>query len=466
MNVVLDAPPAPSAPLRLATLLSLAWPIVLSRATQSAVGFCDALMTAPLGENALAAAATGALNTFAVMILPIGTVFIVQSFAAQLGGKNDFAAARRYAWYGLILAALSMLLALAAMPLLPRAMGLFQFTPGVRSLLSEYMQIRLLSVGAVVGTEALGNWYGGLGNTRLQMIASVVVMVLNILLNWVFIYGHLGAPAMGVAGAALASTISTWIGFFVVAVSMWRGWGGAGRHHGPLGLRRRELWRMLRFGLPNGLNWFLEFSAFVIFMDVVVADLGTVPIAAINVAMSINSVSFMPAFGMASAGAILVGQTVGRGQRDHVWPIVWLTMKVTVAWMVAVGLIYFAIPRVLVGWFAPPTERGPELLAVGATMLVIASAWQLFDGVNMVLSEALRAAGDTVWCLWARIGVAWLVFVPASIVAVRVLGGGVVSAMMCLVGWIALLAVAYAWRFRSGAWRRIDLVGESAPILD
>ena len=465
MNVVADAPPAPSPPLRLATLLSLAWPIVLSRATQSVIGFSDTLMVSHLGKSALAAAATGAMNTFAVMILPIGTVFIVQSFAAQLGGKNDLTAARRYAWYGLILALGAALVAIAVIPFMPRIMSVFAFEPDVRELMSRYMQIRLLSVGAVVGTEALGNWYGGLGNTRFQMIASVLAMVLNVAFCWVFIYGHLGAPVMGVEGSAVAATIASWAGFFLLALAMWRGWGGVGRHHGKLGLDRREFWRMLRFGLPNGINWFLEFGAFNVFMNVVMAHLGTLPIAALNVAMSINSVSFMPAFGMASAGAILVGQAVGRNQKDEVWPIVRLTTKVAMAWMVGVSLLYFTVPRTLVGLFAEPTADGAALLAMGATMLAIAAAWQIFDSINMVLSEALRAAGDTVWCLWARIGLAWFAFIPASIVAIFVLHGGVISAMCCLVGWILLLAIAYAWRFRSGAWKRIDLIGETPPPL-
>src|SRR5690606_41956536 len=89
-----------------AALLALAWPVILSRSAQSVISFSDALMTSPLGEDALAAATTGALNTFALMILPMGIVFIVQSFSAQLFGKDDLLGARRYGWYGLILAAL------------------------------------------------------------------------------------------------------------------------------------------------------------------------------------------------------------------------------------------------------------------------------------------------------------------------------------------------------------------------
>ena len=85
-------------------LAALAWPIVLARSAQSVIGFCDAAMVAPLGEEALAAATTGALNAFGLMSLPMGTVFIVQSYAAQLAGAGDLAGARRYAWYGLVVA--------------------------------------------------------------------------------------------------------------------------------------------------------------------------------------------------------------------------------------------------------------------------------------------------------------------------------------------------------------------------
>src|SRR5690606_15026256 len=101
-------------------LVDLAWPIVLSRATQSVIGFCDALMLAPLGETALAAGSTGALNTFAWIILPMGTVFILQSFAAQLRGRGDLESLPRFGWYGLVLAVASGVLALTMIPALPR----------------------------------------------------------------------------------------------------------------------------------------------------------------------------------------------------------------------------------------------------------------------------------------------------------------------------------------------------------
>ncbi len=458
--------PADRAPTnaRVRTLLALAWPVVLARSSQSVVGVCDAAMSAPLGGAALAAVTTGALNTFSFMILPMGTVFIVQSYAAQLYGRGDLVAVRRYAWYGLVLAALATGLSLLCLPAIRPVIGWFSYEPRVHDLMTEYIAIRLWSVGAVVGTEALGNWFAGQGNTRVQMRASVLTMVANVVLNWVLIYGHLGAPALGVAGAALASALATWIGFGLVVYVFWRE-----RRRtsitGPLALKRAEFVRMLRFGLPNGLNWFLEFAAFVLFINAIVAPLGTTVVAAFNVVLQINSLSFMPAFGLATAGAILVGQAIGRGAKDEVGGIVRRTAGVLLVWQVSVGLIYLTLPGPLMRAFAPP-EGIAGWIQVGALMLAISGVWQVFDALGLTLGEALRAAGDTAWCMWARLLIAWCVFTPVAYLFVTVLGGGPAAVMWCVVFYLACLAAALAWRFRSGAWKRIELTGQVEPVVE
>jgi MATE family multidrug resistance protein len=331
------ASPVPTTP-SLRSLFTLAWPIVLSRATQSIIGFCDALMVAPLGEDALAAVTTGALNTFAFIILPMGTTFILQSFAAQLRGRGDTSGLPRYAWYGLSLAAVFAGVALLAVPFVRPALAWFDYAPGVHDMMSTYVVIRLFSVGAAVGTEALANWYGGLGNTRIGMIAAVVAMLFNILGNYLLIEPRCGLPGYGAAGAAWASAGASFIGFCVLAFAFRRGIGYE-RARGKLELRLREFARVLRFGLPNGVNWFFEFAAFILFINVVVAHLGTTALAAFNVVMQINSISFMPAFGLASAGAILVGEAIGRRAHDQVWPIVKLTGAVAMSWMASIGLM-------------------------------------------------------------------------------------------------------------------------------
>jgi MATE family multidrug resistance protein len=465
MSVSMSEPKAQGAA-SLRALLSLAWPVVLARATQSVIGFCDALMVAPLGEEPLAAATTGALNTFAFIILPMGTVFIVQSFVAQLRGRGDLGAIPRYAFYGLGLAVVAGLLVLPFVPFLDDVLLRLGYTPRVTELMSGYIAIRLLSVPGAVGMEALGNWYGGLGNTRAAMIAGVVAMIANIFGNWLLIMPRLGMPGLGVAGAAWASTLSTYVGFLVLLVMFLREReGGKSPAAAFRELHLAEFGRVLRFGFPNGVNWFLEFSAFAVFINLVVGHLGTTVLAAFNVVIQINSISFMPAFGLASAGAIMVGEAIGRRAHDEVWPLVRLTAGVAAAWMGSIALVYVFFASLLMNLFRPEGIAGSELVAVGTTMLALSAIWQLFDAVGLTFSEALRAAGDTAWCMGARIVLAWVIWSPAAFVAVRYMNGGVLTIIASMVLYIALLGATLALRFWSGRWRDIDLVGAEPALV-
>jgi MATE family multidrug resistance protein len=440
----------------ISALLRLAWPIIVSRSTQVVVGLADAVMVAHLGEDALAAATTGSMNTTLVFMLPLGSVFIVSSFASQYFGSGDIAGARRYAFYGLAISALAQVLCLALIPLLPAGLALFAYSPEVREGVEVYLRIRLLSGAFAVGMEALANYYAGLGNTRLPMVASVVAMVLNVLGNWLLIDGHLGLPAMGVAGAAWASAASTAIAFLgLLAFFLVEG-----RAVGVMvpRLHGHEFLRTLRFGLPSGFNWFFEFLAYNFFVNVVVAGLGTTALAGLMAVMQLNLVAFMPAFAMASAGAIVVGQAIGASARDEVPHAVRLTFGLAGGWQVVVGILFLVVPE----WaFAPFVSGEPSgaLMATGVRMLRVSVAWQLFDAAATTLAEALRAAGDTAYTLWARLALAWLIFVPGAWISVRHFGAGELVAMLWLVIYIGGLALALYLRFRGGAWRRFNLVG-------
>jgi MATE family multidrug resistance protein len=166
----------------------------------------------------------------------------------------------------------------------------------------------------------------------------------------------------------------------------------------------------------------------------------------------------MPAFGLASGGAILVGQAIGARRGDQVGALVRLTFVVAAIWQSLVALTYLAAPDLVLSAFAQDPGSAEALLAAGRRMLVLSATWQLFDAAANVLAEALRAAGDTRFTMWARVLVSWVVWAPGSWISVRVLGGGDAAAVAWLVLYLAVLALVLFLRFRSGAWRRIALV--------
>lgn len=436
-------------------LLALAWPVVISRSAQVVVGFTDAAMVARLGANELAATTAGATNVFNILILPMGVAFIVSTYSSQRVGAGDATGARRYGFYGLVLAVAAGILCVGAIPATAALVSRLDYTPEVQALMTAYLWYRLPSGGFAIGLEALGNYYNGLGNTRLPMAAQLIAMVANVALNAVLIFGMLGFPAMGVAGAALASSIATFVGFAFLLGCFLLGVGQTTRAVPRLSLG--ELGQMLKIGLPSGLNWFVEFTAYSFFVNVVVAGLGTSALAAVMAVMQLNSISFMPAFALASAGAIFVGQAIGAKRFDDVGRTVRLTFLSAAVWQGAVGLMYLLAPALLFSVFV---KEGPEqaaFLAVGVRILMLSAAWQLFDAAGMVVAEALRAAGDTAFTFWVRAAIAWGVFAPGAWWSVQGAGAGDVAAAAWLLIYLVLLAVAMFLRFRSGRWRTIDI---------
>ncbi len=441
-------------------LLTLAGPVVISRSSQVVISLTDAAMVSDLGEQALAATTTGGMNTFNILILPMGIVTIVQTFAAQLMGRGEVGATRRFAWYGLAVALLTEMVCLLSLVHVHRGVDLLAFDPAVKQLMTSYLQVRLLTGGAAIGLEALAAWYGGLGNTRLPMIAQIIAMLLNIVLNWFLISGHWGAPALGVEGSALASALATLTAFVVLFVCFLKRVGMPATKQPTGTLSLKEFRRLLRFGVPSGFNWFVEFMAFSFFINAVLPTLGTTAVAAMMSVMELNQVAFMPAFALASAGAIFVGQAIGAGRRDDVPRTVAMTLLAAVAWETLMAVAYFVAPRAFLAPFVSSSaspEVAERFLVVGASMLVLACAWQVVDAISMVFSEALRAAGDTTFTFIARFVIAWAVFVPGVWLTVRVYGGNEKGAVLWLAAYLGLLALVLGMRFRSNRWRTIEV---------
>jgi multidrug resistance protein, MATE family len=429
-------------------LLGLAWPIIVSHSSQVVISLTDAMMVSHLGEAALAATTTGAMNAVNLMILPMGTVFIVSSFASQYHGAGDPASARRYAVYGLLIAAFTFVISIAALPLVDPLLGTLSLDPEVRTLMHHYLLIRIPSAGAVVGIEALAGYYGGIGNTKWPMRVNILAMGLNVAGNWVLISGRYGFPALGVEGSATATLCATTIAFALSLFVFLR------ESRGNFGnFARSEMWRTLRFGIPAGMNWFLEMLAFTWFINIFIAELGTTALAAMMAVLQINMVAFMPALGAASAGAILVGQSIGKKAHDDVPKIVAMVLLLTCAWQGLAGIIYATIPGLVLSAFG----HGEEFLRLGARLLVIAAAWQIFDAVVTSYAESLRAAGDTTFTLVARVLIAWAFFWPGVWIHRHFFGLSETGAITWIVVYIAVLAFVLSWRFRSGAWRRIQM---------
>ncbi|EYB68993.1 MATE efflux family protein [Deinococcus phoenicis] len=443
-----SAPTSPGTPPQGSTreLLRLAWPLMLSNLAYTAVGLTDTLLMGRLGVVEVGAVGFANICLLTLVLLFRGGLNTAATFVARSLGADDPAGVRRWASVFLSCALVGVPLALVGPALLDGLFALLRPGPGITEVARTYAHIRVWEIPLMLLGSAALSVMVGLGNTRTPMQLAWLVMVVNAALAVLFIFGF----GWGVAGAAWAAVVAVSLQN-VLALALLRRLHGP--RFGPFGLvrpARSELARLARVSLPAGVTELAEVGAFTVFQGII-SRLGAVELAASQIANQLASLGFLPAFALASATGSLLSRALGAGRPDIAARIGWRGAGIAAAVMGVLALLFVVLPGPLIGLFS----RDPEVLAVGRTVLAVMAAYQVFDGVAIVLGGALGGAGDTRFRLLVTLAGAWLVMVlGAAWLAPR---AGVTGAWASALVFIALAAAAYAWRFASGRWRGVKL---------
>lgn len=275
------------------------------------------------------------------------------------------------------------------------------------------------------------------------MFVMLAANVLNAMLNWVFIDGQLGAPALGAEGAALATTLVRWFMFAAIAVYILTRLDTEKYGLALAQLRDRHLGKRLRrIGYPMGLAHGLEASAFSS-LTLFAGLLGPVQVSGYLVAMNLVALMFMGAIGFATAASVRVGNAVGRSDLHGTRLAGWVAVGATAAFMLVLGIVFFTIPQALSAIYASDAR----ITAVAVPALVVAAFVLLPDGVQAVLMGALRGTAD----VWPATGLYllsfWIVMVPCGYYLGVVRGGGAPALMQAIIIGTALATLLLGWRF-------------------
>jgi len=438
-------PPRPALPTRaeLRALLTLAVPVVVVQVGMMFMGVVDTLMVGHVSASALAAVALGNLYFFGVAIFGMGVLMGLDPVIAQAVGAHDEPAIARGVQRGMILAGL---LSLPAMVLLWPAEHVFRWLgqpTDVVPLAGTYAKLVIPGVLPFLAYAVLRQTLQAMGRMRAIVVTIVAANLLNILLNWIFVFGNLGAPALGVAGSSIATTASRWIMALVLLGLSWP----ALRHHllpvRPESLLPTPLWRMLRLGAPIGIQFELEYGAFGL-TGILMGRLGTTQMAGHQVALNLASLTYMVPLGVSAAAAVLVGQAVGRGDEQGTRRHARTALIVGALFMALTGATFLTIPGTLAGLYT----NAPGVLVVAATLLPLAGIFQVFDGIQVVASGVLRGLGDTRSPMIINIIGFWLVGIPSSLFLCFIVGLGAPGLWWGLVLGLAAVAVILLGRVR------------------
>ena len=431
-------------------MLRIAIPVVLAELGWMAMGVIDTIMVGPLGPEAIAAAGVGTSLHMAFAIFGMGLLLGLDTLVSQAFGARQITECHRWLVHGVALALLLtpplMLICWAVYLALP-TLG---FHPAVQPLLQDYYGVIIWSSPLLLLYAAFRRYLQGMHLVKAVMFALVSANLVNAGANWALIYGNLGFPAMGVAGAAWATIISRLymaavLFTAIVLYDRWR-WADVPTLVGHL--HRAWFKRLLQLGFPAASTVALEVGVFAS-ATALAGKLDPISAASHQIALNIAAVSFMIPLGLASAGAVRVGHAVGAADPPRAAAAGWTAILLAMAVMVVAAATFLVIPRTLIGIFT----RDEAVLALGSSLLFVAAVFQLFDGLQGVTTGVLRGVADTRTPMITNLLAHWLFGLPVSYTLCFVVGIGVIGLWIGLSTGLIIAGVVllYVWQRRIGA---------------
>ncbi len=439
-------------------ILGIALPIIGGMVSQNVLNLVDLAMVAQEGDAAVAAVGVGGFANFLAFSFITGLSAGVQSIAARRKGegRDDETAIPLNAALLMGLVA-GIPLSIGLYMLVPWFFPLQNPDPAVVEIGVPYLQARLVAMCAVAMNFSFRGYWNAVDLSKLYLRTLLVMHACNIFFNWVFIFGNLGAPALGAYGAGVSSAIATYIGagFYI--------WLGV-RHAREAGFlralpERKTFESILKLALPNGLQQFMFAAGFnVLFWilgHIAMGEEGhsTVDVAAANALVNVTLVALLPGIALGIAAASLVGQALGRKDPEDAYRWGWDVSKISVWVMGGLGLPMAIAPDLVLS----PFLHSADALEVARWPMRLAGLFIAFDGVGMVLMNAMLGAGANRVVMIVSVALQWGLFLPLAFLLGPILGYGLLPIWAVQLAYRALAAGAFAMLWQRRGWTDIEL---------
>lgn len=501
-----------ASPLR--EMLKIALPSVITMTSYTVMQFIDALMVSritPADPVYIAAQGNGGIAIWLLVSIALGLFTVVNTFVSQNLGAGTPRRGTMYGWATLWMSGGFALLMIPYALVLPTVFVGFGHDGRLLELETQYAQIMCIGAAFTAGGRGIHHYFYGMHRPGIVMVSVIAGNIVNVVANYLLIFGTFGFPELGLMGAAIGTCLGTAVEFGVpLAVFLGR------KYHAEFATR--ETWRIdlkpmkdiVRIGWPGALMFLNEMLCWFYLMAFLCGEAGrraaelTVysgrtadTIAALDRHLTIRFVggtiepsaalefavqqaataantagwislrymhaSFMPAVGLSIAVTAMVGKAMGMGRPDIASQRAWLGFKIGFVYMGLCALVFVVAGAELIGVFVPDgtaPEQRAELIRVGALIMIAAAVFQLFDAGAIIMSAALRGAGDTVWPGIVTLMLSWICIVGGGHLMIELFPHlGAVGPWIAASAYIVLLGILMIWRFVAGPWRSIKLVG-------
>lgn len=440
-------------------LLLLAFPMVISTACDAVMTFTDRLFLAQLGPDQMNAALSGFVFYQTITFFFIGLTGYTTALASQYHGAGQPLNSARAGFQGVLIALVGWPVAMVLGPL---ANTLAEFV-GVTETQLKFQSIYLgiLTTFAIFGLlrHTLGCYFSGIGRTKIVMTSTLVAMVVNVVFDYLLIFGHYGFPAMGIHGAAYATLLGALSGTLMLAgILIWH----LRREKIPLKLvarfNREIMGKLLYFGTPAGIELLMNFIAFG-GMVMIYHSLGQVEATAVTIMFNWDMVSFLPLLGVQIAVTSLVGRYMGAGRPNAAYRAGLSGIRIGLFFSLGILVLFLTIPEVLVRVFEPreSSQIFEDAAPIAILMLQLTALYVMSEAVMVAVVGSLRGAGDTRFTLMVSVLAHWS-FLPILYTVLFVFKLSVPASWMVLNMVYMIFVAVMLVRFKKGKWKKIKLI--------
>ncbi|MDQ6701427.1 MAG: MATE family efflux transporter [Acidobacteriota bacterium] len=432
-------------------MLRLAGPIVLSELGWMSMGLVDTMMVGRVSPEAMGAVSIGGMLFYTIAITGLGLLLGLDTLVSQAFGAGDIADCHRSLLSGIYMSVLLSPVLMGIVWLSIPFLRAFGINPAVLRDTMPYIDAIVWSTLPLLLFFALRRYLQGMNLVKPVMLALVTANFVNLAGNWVLVYGNFGAPAMGAAGSGWATCVSriymtaALLAYVIRHDRQYRG--GLMKTSWLPDAARIGL--LFRLGMPAGLQLFFEISVFAA-VTALIGRLDAASLGGHQIALNLASLAYMVPLGIGSAAAVRVGQALGRGEPKAAARSGWIALLLGAGFMSLAAFTFLIAPRLIARVFA----TDPAVIKMGAALLMVAAVFELFDGIQTVVTGALRGAGDTRTPMICHLVCYWLLGLPLGYFLAFRLGWGAVGlwaglcAALIVIGVILLIA----WYRKARTW--------------
>lgn len=442
-------------------ILKIAWPLIIANSFWNLQLTIDRVFLGQYSTESLAAAIAVSGIFWTPLALIQQTAAYVMTFVAQYSGAKEHQMIGSSVWHAIYISLIGGTVMILSIPFASSLFELIGHAPGVQKLETEYYISLCYSAMPTALVAVASSFYSGLGQTKIIIAFNAIGLVVNAILDYLLIFGNLGFPELGIAGAGYATTIATWasaiFGLFLVFQ----------KNHEPIysirsgwRLKRDLMFRYFKYGLPSGMQWALEGLAFTVFLIILgrVVD-GEAALASSGIVVTVMMIAVLPALGIAQAVSIEVGRFLGERRPELAEASTWAGLQVAFIYIAVIGFTFVVFPQFYLAWFenSKDTQLWVSVSQIVPYLLMFMGVFVCFDSVNFVFSFALKGAGDTRFVTLLALTLPWpLMVLPAWLV--RDLKGAVYWSWGMASIYSVTLALVFWRRFVGGKWKSMSVI--------